>query len=125
MRKILLVAASQIVFFYYFMWMFPPTHIQHMIFDTTFNWMVLTTMAIGILLNVGFPKDAFINVVSPPLSIWIIGDVLDAMRPMLFGKILFTPINVAVFYVTLAVIWFVIPWAWKSTFDLFDRIHGK
>lgn len=117
MRKVMFVAVSQIVFFYYFMFMRPPEHLTHLIFDVIFDWMVLVTMGIGIVLNVGSPKGAFISVVSLPLSLSLMSVMLVLIRPLLFGKTLLTEVQVMVFYVTLAVIWFGVVWILKYLAD--------
>ena len=117
MKRVMLTTAAQITFFYYFMMMSPPEHLWHLLFDRIFDSMILVTMVIGVLINMGCLKDAVVSVLSPPISIGIIGIVLRIIWPLMFAKEIFTFINITAFYVTLAVIWFGMTWVFKRIVD--------
>lgn len=111
MAKTLTIATVQIVFFYYFMWvLLPVDHLSHLMFDRIFNIVLYATMAIGIVFCIpSSPRSALVLVVSPWLSVWVMGVILRILKPYLFGVALFTYSNIAIFYMTLAVVWYTVP----------------
>jgi len=116
MQRVMLVAASQLVFFIYFSWLSASNSL--IVFHISMDEVLGCTILFGAILGiVRAPKDVLIALMSPIASMAMTFGFVHFIKKEMLGVNLYTSMTILAVYLTLTLAWFVAPWILKHVLD--------